>query len=279
MPAVILPTTITSQLTTLSTEVIAHTKKLIENGALNATTKEDGSWITDADIASHNVLSDKLPTIINAPVLSEEGFPDFESRRELCTYWLIDPIDNTKALVNNELSASSVSIALIVDGVPTLAHVTYLDGSRSFHVEDRLVALRSLSQPPQYLPPADVTLPLRFVGYCPSLSEMSEKTKSILQTLDVHDEHLVYGKLLYERFWNIISCRADIYVEPRPLPAWDVAPHICACLAQGGSAISLRTGQQLNFNSHDMRVDPFVVARRGIDTGEIQSRVKALLDR
>lgn len=277
IPAPSLLTAISSQLATLSTEVIANTHKLIQEQGLNARKKADGSWLTDADIASHRFLSERLPTIIDAPVLSEEGFPDFESRREWRTYWLIDPIDNTKALVHNELSASSVSIALIVEGAPALAHVAYLDGSRSFHVEGGLVAFHSLSPTQRYLPPTDVKHPLRFVGYCQSLNEMSTTTRSLLYKLGVSDDHLVYGERLFERFWNIISCQADVYIEPRPLPAWDVAPHICACLAQGGSAISLRTGQQLNFNSHDMRVDPFVVARQGVDTGEIQSRIRPQL--
>ena len=209
------------------------------------------------------------------PVLSEEGFPDFEGRREWSSYWLIDPIDNTKALVYDELSASSVSIALIVDGAPALAYVAYLDGSRSFHAEGTVVALYLSSAAPRYLASSEAQHPLRFIGYRPSLSQMSQETRVLLHRLGADDAHLVHADRLFERFWRIINSEAEVYIETRRWPAWDVAPHICACLAQGGSVISLCTGRPLNFNSPDMRVDPFVVGRRGVDTAAIVERCRS----
>lgn len=266
---------IVSEISLIAGEAVAQTLQRISQGTLNPRRKEDGSWLTDADMASHRLLSERLPRVLDVPVLSEEGYPPFAARSELQTFWLIDPIDNTQGLVTNSASNSSVSIALIVEGAPRLAVVAYLDGERLLQVHGDLVALHSRPGELRYLTSSEATHPLRFVAYRSTFNDMADLTRTILNRLDVSENHLVAGQRLYQRFWRLLNGEADVYLEPRPLPGWDVAPHLCACLAQGGTAISLLTGNQLNYNSPSMKVDPFIVGRRGVDTFEIQRRVKA----
>ncbi len=276
-PPTIASSTIVSQLSELATEVVSQARKYSAEGLLNPKKKNDGSWITDADLASHRFLSERLPLVVDVPVLSEEGYPDFRSRSDWRNFWLIDPIDNTQGLVEGNLATSSVSIVLIIDGAPRLALVAYLDGDRSLQVQGDIVSVHTSSDGLRYLTSQEAAAPLRFVSYRASLGEMSDLTRSALAGLGVQEQQLVARERLYQRFWAVLNGEADVYLEPRSLPGWDVAPHICGCLAQGGTAISLLTGKQLNYNSKDMMVGPFIVGRRGVDTGEIQRRAKIMV--
>ncbi|MCF6193084.1 MAG: inositol monophosphatase family protein [Kangiellaceae bacterium] len=89
------------------------------------TTKNDGSWLTEADIESHDRLSQDLPKIMNYPVLSEEMSE--QQQLEILTlkpvnYWCIDPLDGTSNFAQG-IPYWCTSIALIENGKQTLAVV------------------------------------------------------------------------------------------------------------------------------------------------------------
>ncbi|RLA04713.1 MAG: inositol monophosphatase, partial [Gammaproteobacteria bacterium] len=75
------------------------TSILLPNFAkVSATDKEDGSWLTIADIQAHEMLCNELPKLANYPVLSEE-MSEAEQQDILnsksSSYWCIDPLDGT----------------------------------------------------------------------------------------------------------------------------------------------------------------------------------------
>jgi 3'(2'), 5'-bisphosphate nucleotidase len=77
--------------------------------------KIDGSPLTHADCASHDLLTEALSST-GIPIVSEEG----ESLRlEVDTYWLIDPLDGTKDFLaqNDEFT---VNIALVQNAKPIM---------------------------------------------------------------------------------------------------------------------------------------------------------------
>ena len=77
--------------------------------------KTDGSPLTLADCASHDLLMDALGCS-SLPVVSEEG--DSLSIKE-DTYWLVDPLDGTKDFLarSNEFT---INVALVQKGKPIL---------------------------------------------------------------------------------------------------------------------------------------------------------------
>jgi 3'(2'), 5'-bisphosphate nucleotidase len=77
--------------------------------------KMDGSPLTQADCASHDLLTEALSST-GIPIVSEEG----ESLLlEEDTYWLIDPLDGTKDFLaqNNEFT---INVALMQRGKPVM---------------------------------------------------------------------------------------------------------------------------------------------------------------
>ena len=83
--------------------------------------KQDGSPVTEADIASHQILNTGLVKLNNnIPILSEEG--NDAAKQDESLFWLIDPLDGTKEFINKN-GEFTVNIALIEQGAPILGIV------------------------------------------------------------------------------------------------------------------------------------------------------------
>ncbi|MFP6815517.1 MAG: inositol monophosphatase family protein, partial [Pseudomonadales bacterium] len=65
-------------------------------------TKSDESPLTQADLAAHRVIAERLAQLTpEIPLLSEESTPpEFAERQTWTRYWLVDPLDGTKEFVN-----------------------------------------------------------------------------------------------------------------------------------------------------------------------------------
>ena len=80
-------------------------------------TKSDHSPLTQADLASHNIINQALKKLTpDIPILSEEG-DKFEG--DIKTFWCVDPLDGTKEFINRN-DEFTVNIALIADHLPIL---------------------------------------------------------------------------------------------------------------------------------------------------------------
>ena len=86
----------------------------IYDAGFNVEEKEDKSPLTDADMASHHLIVDRLAALTpDIPILSEESAKlPFEERASWETYWLVDPLDGTREFVKRN-GEFTVNIALI----------------------------------------------------------------------------------------------------------------------------------------------------------------------
>ena len=65
--------------------------------------KDDKSPLTEADLASNEVIIKALEKY-NIPIMSEEGkMIAYEDRKDWEYYWCIDPIDGTKEFIKKNL--------------------------------------------------------------------------------------------------------------------------------------------------------------------------------
>lgn len=83
--------------------------------------KPDHSPVTDADLASHQIIKEGLLVLTpELPLISEEGTePPFNERQQWQSYWLIDPLDGTREFIN-KTDEFVINIALINDNKPVL---------------------------------------------------------------------------------------------------------------------------------------------------------------
>src|SRR5215207_7198697 len=86
--------------------------------------KADGSPVTSADRASHDVIRAALAQWdADIPVVSEEAeLPAFDERRHWRRFWLVDPLDGTKEFLKRR-AEFTVNVALIECGEPVFGVV------------------------------------------------------------------------------------------------------------------------------------------------------------
>lgn len=224
----------------------------------DVTKKGDGSPLTAADSAAHDLIVERLARLKpELPVLSEEAadIPP-EVRQVWSRFWLVDPLDGTKEFIKRN-GEFTVNIALVEDGAPTLGvvyvpvtGVAYLgltgkgawkevDGKRTaIHVRPfrrgkaTVVASRSHSGP-------EVD---RF------LARLKEREGDY--------ETASMGSSL--KLCLVAEGAADVYPRLGPTSEWDTAAAQCVVEAAGGRVIDV-AGPALRYNKTNILNPWFLV--------------------
>ena len=93
--------------------------KEISHRGVKITIKTDKSPVTDGDIAVDQLLRNKIASLTpNIPIISEETV-NIEIKNQNKTFWLIDPIDGTKAYIKKE-DEYTLNAALIINSKPAV---------------------------------------------------------------------------------------------------------------------------------------------------------------
>jgi 3'(2'), 5'-bisphosphate nucleotidase len=91
--------------------------------AMRVDGKQDGSPLTDADLAADRIIAEGLARLVPAiPVVSEERMHLAKSPHSgsfLGSFFLIDPLDGTKEYISGR-DEFTVNLALVTDGTPLL---------------------------------------------------------------------------------------------------------------------------------------------------------------
>ena len=96
--------------------------KKISLRGLKITIKADKTPVTDGDLAVDEILNTKIKHLTpNIPIISEETV-DMNVKNEDKTFWLVDPIDGTRAYINKK-DEYTLNAALIIDLKPALGVV------------------------------------------------------------------------------------------------------------------------------------------------------------
>ena len=88
-------------------------------------TKSDGPRLTEADLHAQAMFAERLPQIINCPVLGEEMSADEQHaiwRHAATGLWVVDPIDGTNNFING-LPHFALSVAYIRHGCAQLGAI------------------------------------------------------------------------------------------------------------------------------------------------------------
>ena len=214
--------------------------------------KADQSPLTQADMASHNVIDQGLKALTaDIPILSEEsGLPDFSERSKWQTYWLVDPLDGTKEFVNRN-GEFTVNIALIEKHRPVfgVVHVpvkkmTYL-GCTGYGAERR----EKGSEPVRISAAEQTAEPARVVG---SRSHRGSSLDGFLDNLGEFELQTMGSSL---KFCLVAEGAADIYPRLGPTSEWDTAAAQAVVEQAGGSVLTL-DGKPLSYNSKSEILNP-----------------------
>ncbi len=228
----------------------------VYDAGFNVEEKEDNSPLTDADLAAHNLILQKLSSLTpEIPVLSEESAKlPFEERSSWETYWLVDPLDGTREFIKRN-GEFTVNIALIhqhksiigVINVPVL-DVDYFAWEQGGcykieqHGNPQKISVKKLS--------TAKNPPLTVAGSRSHGSEMMQQYMAKLGDVEI----LSMGSSL--KFCLVAEGRADLYPRLGLTSEWDTAAAHCI-VEQAGGYITKTDMTPLEYNTKDSLLNPF----------------------
>lgn len=226
---------------------------------LEVTTKSDNTPVTQADIAAHEIIMAGLsrldPTI---PIVSEEGDAG-QNRQHLQSpnFWLVDPLDGTRAFIAKKTGQFAICIALIVGDDPVFGIISAPALEKTYFGGPKYGSYRE-NEPK---PPVDLAgidkKPSRAVMTSSNL--FNQPTKEYIDKNYPDYELKNVGSQL--KLPYMAEGFADVY--PRidgPLHTWDLAAGH-AILEGAGGQVSRFSGQKINYRSPDMKAGDFIARR------------------
>jgi 3'(2'), 5'-bisphosphate nucleotidase len=220
--------------------------------------KADQSPLTEADLASHRVLTAGLERLVpRLPIVSEEGgLPDAAERATWPAYWLIDPLDGTKEFLakNGEFT---VNLALIEHSRPTLGVVGVPARDQVFvgDVVSGIARKRDAN--------GDHALRTRrYSGSAPTIvasrrhggEQLEGALKRIEQSEGVPELRNVGSAL---KLCLLAEGEADLYPRLAPTSEWDTAAAQAVLEAAGGAVLQL-DGDPVTYNKDNILNPEFV---------------------
>lgn len=216
----------------------------IYNGELGVTYKEDDSPLTLADQASHRYICEELQKHFpEIPVVSEEGeVPDYETRKGMARFFLVDPLDGTKEFIKRN-GEFTVNIALVEGQSPVLG-VVYIPATDELYAAERgkgaTLTVGDMESPVV----ASKSFDADNLSASMSRSHPSESLDAFLKKLG-NVTHVPLGSAL--KFCRVAEGKVDFYPRFGPLMEWDTgAAHVVA--EEAGAVVTDLEGGPLLYN-------------------------------
>ncbi|TRX51634.1 3'(2'),5'-bisphosphate nucleotidase CysQ [Fulvivirga sp. M361] len=207
--------------------------------------KSDDSPLTLADQASHKILEKGLKELHpEIPIISEEGRQlEYEERKDLDLFWLVDPLDGTKEFINRN-GEFTVNVALIKDNYPVAGFIY------APVLDTMYVGTKELSYKIERGEKSD----LRVNGVnhnvaVRSKSHASQEEESVLTKYNIKDSISVGSSL---KFCMVAEGKADVYYRFGPTMEWDTAAGQAVLEAAGGKVFKETGPERFAYNKESL---------------------------
>jgi 3'(2'), 5'-bisphosphate nucleotidase len=212
--------------------------------------KRDFSPVTQADLISHECITQCLMKLSKHPIVSEESCQDYEIRKNFDTFWLIDPLDGTKDFIagNNQFT---VNIALIENKEPILGIIHapalkldyYAKKSKGAFLSGQSIYNASRREK---LIAAD------------SIFHSTEETTDFLKRHGIGSIKR-YGSAI--KFGKLAEGEVDIYVRLNGSKEWDTAAGHIILREAGCSIFGVSSQKELAYNKKSIENEHFIAVR------------------
>jgi 3'(2'), 5'-bisphosphate nucleotidase len=217
--------------------------------AMRVDGKQDGSPVTEADLAADRIIAEGLARLVPAiPVVSEErthlAKPPYRG-----SFFLIDPLDGTKEYITGR-DEFTVNLALVTDGTPLLGII----GAPALGVIWRGLVGQgaqrlTISGAAAEAAKAIHTRPLPQPGHgwvaAVSRSHGDARTEAFIETRP-GATRMALGSAV--KFGRVAEGCVDIYPRLAPTSEWDIAAGHAIVTAAGGK-ITDGQGAELRFGA------------------------------
>jgi len=237
--------------------------------AIESASKLDKSPLTQADLASNDILMEYLGNT-GIPIISEEiKNESYRNRKDWEECSIIDPLDGTKEFINRN-GEFTVNIALLTDGklqlgiiyVPVTGVLYYthteMTASYTYLHAGNLPEFEELLENSEELVPNKEKKVLKVVG---SKSHMNAATIAFVEDLKKKTDRKIeiesVGSSL--KFCLVASGLCEIYPRFGPTMEWDTAAGQAICEAAGLHVLNAETQEPLQYNKEDLHNPFFIV--------------------
>ncbi len=221
--------------------------------------KKDDSPVTEADIASNEIILKGLKEFSDIPILSEEAEISYEDRKNWNKFWLVDPLDGTKDFLakNNQFT---INIALIENRKPVLGVVLIPAEGLCYYAEKGKGTFIS-EQPGSRKKIYNNSKRIDLIG-SDSNFHSTEETKAFYAKHNVKNIKR-YGSAL--KFCKLAEGEIDLYARLNGTMEWDTgAGHIIMTEA-GCKIIDVETKKELIYNKENLRNNHFIACRNDLE--------------
>ncbi len=225
--------------------------------------KDDGSPVTQADLASSEIIA-RILSETPFPITSEEiDKAPFDIRKEWTDSWCVDPLDGTKEFVKKN-GEFAVNIAHIHDCKPVFGIIAspvkqevIFGGTESGVYICSFNRIYESSSWIKIEKPNKINSPLivansRSHNSGPVLNYVNQLKASFTEI-----DYLKKGSSL--KFFDLAQGLADTYPRFAPTMEWDIAPGQAILEALGGSVLHAYENEPLTYNKENL-TNPYFIA-------------------
>lgn len=237
--------------------------------ALDIQTKSNQTPLTEADLASHDIIVAGLRALYpDTPVLSEEDARPLQAlhkREDWPLLWLVDPLDGTREFLDRS-DDFCINIALVVEGEARFGLIYLPVTDTAYWGMAGGFAWRQTGA-------QRIKIACRPVSGGESLTLIASRKRSrqALHDLEQHlrgyfarVDRLGVGSAV--KFCRVAEGAADVYASFGPTHEWDTAAGQALIEAAGGSLFSLsRQSFQYNCRASLLNGGFYVVGDPGVD--------------
>ena len=220
--------------------------------------KVNNSPLTEADIASHVLIEERLKLITpEIPILSEESSTiPWKERRQWKYYWLIDPLDGTKEFIKRN-GEFTVNIALIYKHDPILGVVHAPVTNETWIGEQGKLAkkIEKNNTSTIKVKPHESGENYKVVG---SRSHAGDSLNEFLNNLGEYEIVSIGSSI---KFCLVAEGKAHLYPRLGPTTEWDTAAAHAVVNAAGGEVINNETQTPLKYNMKNSLRNPYFIVQ------------------
>ncbi|MCB9092558.1 MAG: 3'(2'),5'-bisphosphate nucleotidase CysQ [Halobacteriovoraceae bacterium] len=221
--------------------------------------KEDLSPFTEMDLFSHRFLVSYLKKILDLPVLSEEKTTTYKIRKSWDRFWMIDPLDGTKAYIKG-VGDFTVNICLIeknrpIEALilsPTRQEIYYAKKGGGSHLISRNQSV--------------LRLPKTFKRKLSIFHSHTHEGESLKKLLSKSHSHYSIPLSSAIKFCLVAKNDPSSYLRLAGSSEWDVAAGDLIVREAGGIVFSIRSNIKkklpLIYNKSNLRNPPFIALSR-----------------
>lgn len=230
------------------------------SGRLCARRKPDGSPVTNADLASHQAIAERLAAIVpDIPLVSEEApLPELNAGD---TYFLADPLDGTRGFLAGE-EEFTVNVALMRGGVPSLGVVYAPALDLCCWCDGEGGALGTDVRSPRRLDSGDWMEQGQTPHALVSRTQLDTATSDWLDRRGVGSRKTVGSSL---KFALLAAGQAALYPRMTPFWDWDAAAGHAVLAAAAGKVVQAKTAMPVAYSLPPCRIGGFIACARGFE--------------